>query len=193
MLPHIFDPFYTTKEPGAGTGLGLAQVYGIVGMHDGHIRVDTEVSAGATFTIDLPAMMTSPAAKPDTGIVELVMGQGQTILVVEDSPTTRQALADSLMALDYRVQVAANGQQALTILEEHPEEIALVLSDVVMPEMGGLDLIEAMQQRGIKTRVVLLTGHPLKEDWTHLEVDWILKPPSLEALAHVIAQALAKS
>ncbi|MBN2390889.1 MAG: response regulator [Anaerolineae bacterium] len=193
VLPHIFDPFFTTKEPGTGTGLGLAQVYGIVGMHDGQIRVETEAGVGTTFIIHVPAMTTTPAAQPNAGIVELTSGQGQTILVVEDSPPTRQALADSLMALDYRVQVAENGQQALMMLEEHPEEIALVLSDVVMPGMGGLGLIEAMQQRGFTIPVILLTGHPLKEDWTYLKVDWLLKPPSLEALADVIARALAKS
>ncbi|MEJ5308291.1 MAG: ATP-binding protein [Anaerolineae bacterium] len=193
VLPHIFDPFYTTKEPGRGTGLGLAQVYGIVGMHDGQIRVETEIDVGTTFTIYLPAIATEPAMKPDAGLAELVTGQNQTILVVEDSPTTRQALADSLTALNYQVQIAENGQQALAILGEHGAEIALVLSDVVMPEMGGLGLIKAMQQRGFSMPVVLLTGHPLKEDWTHLNVDWLLKPPSLEALAHVIAQALSKS
>ena len=192
-LPHIFDPFFTTKEPGAGTGLGLAQVYGIVGMHDGQIRVETQMGAGTTFTIYLPAMITPPLAEPDAGIAELTSGQGQTILVVEDNPTTRQALADSLVALNYRVQVAENGQQALAILEEHPEDIALVLSDVVMPEMGGIGLIEAMQHRGFDIRVILLTGHPLKEDWSHLKADWILKPPSLETLARAIAQALAGS
>ncbi len=195
VLPHIFDPFYTTKEPsaGTGTGLGLAQVYGIVGMHDGQIRVETHIGAGTTFTIYVPAMSTTPPAKPDAETEELMIGQSQTILVVEDSPTTRQALADSLEALNYRVRVAENGQQALTMLEQHPEEIALVLSDVVMPGMGGIGLIEAMQQRGLTTRVVLLTGHPLKEEWVHLKVDWILKPPSLETLARVIAQALAGS
>jgi len=193
VLPHIFDPFYTTKEPGAGTGLGLAQVYGIVGMHNGQIRVETEVGAGTTFIIHLPAIATTPVVEADAEIGEPVTGQGQTILVVEDSPITRQALADSLMALDYQVQVAENGQQALAILEEHAQEIALVLSDVVMPGMGGIDLLEALKQRGINTRAVLLTGHPLREDWTHLEVEWLLKPPSLEALARVIARVLAKS
>jgi len=192
VLPHIFDPFYTTKEPGPGTGLGLAQVYGIVGMHDGQIRVETQEGAGTTFTIYLPAMMVTPPAEPDAGVRELATGQGQTILVVEDSPTTRQALADSLMALNYQVDVAENGQQALAILEERPEEIALVLSDVVMPGMGGIDLIEAMQEQGLKTPVVLLTGHPLKKDWVNLKVDWILKPPSLETLARAIAQALTE-
>ncbi|MFN2283816.1 MAG: ATP-binding protein, partial [Anaerolineae bacterium] len=190
VLPHIFDPFYTTKEPGAGTGLGLAQVYGIVGMHDGQIRVEAQEGAGATFIIYLPAVMVTAPEKPDTGVEELPPGQGQTILVVEDSSITRQAVADSLVALDYRVQVAENGQQALTILEERPEEIALVLSDVVMPGMGGIGLIEAMQQRGLNTPVVLLTGHPLKKDWANLKVDWILKPPNLETLARVIAKAL---
>jgi CheY-like chemotaxis protein len=189
-LPHIFDPFFTTKEPGTGTGLGLAQVYGIVGMHDGQIRVETQVGAGTTFTIYLPAMTTVPAATSAAEVVELPTGQGQTILVVEDNAPTRQALADSLVALNYRVQVAKDGQQALTTLEEHPEEIALVLSDVVMPGMGGIGLIETMQQRGLNKHVVLLTGHPLKEDWGHLKADWILKPPSLETLARVIAKAL---
>ncbi|MGC9397418.1 MAG: hybrid sensor histidine kinase/response regulator [Anaerolineae bacterium] len=193
VLPHIFDPFYTTKEPGVGTGLGLAQVYGIIGMHDGQIRVEAQEGAGATFIIHLPAVKATPLVKPDTGVEELTPGQGQTILVVEDSSITRQALADSLVALEYHVQVAENGQKALRILEERPEEIALVLSDVVMPGMGGIGLIEAMQEQGLKTPVVLLTGHPLKKDWVNLKVDWILKPPNLETLARVIAKALEAS
>ncbi|HQE92288.1 MAG TPA: ATP-binding protein [Anaerolineae bacterium] len=194
VLPHIFEPFFTTKEPGQGTGLGLSQVYGIIGMHGGQIHVDSRPGKGTTFSLHLPALETT-AGEGITGDHDrgLITGQGQMILVVEDNPVTRMALVDSLEALEYRAVAAENGRYALAMLEAHPDEIALVLSDVVMPEMGGLGLIEAMRQRGIHTRVVLLTGHPLKEDWTHMEVDWLLKPLTLEALARVIAQALAKS
>ncbi len=202
ILPHIFDPFFTTKEPGKGTGLGLAQVYGIVGMHGGQIRVDTRIGRGTTFTLHLPALQTvAPEALTEDDEHDLVTGEGQTILVVEDNPVTRMALMDSLEVLNYQVMIAENGRHALAVLEIHADEIALILSDVLMPEMGGIELLREMKKRGMTTRLVLLTGHPLKEELESLQTegasallaDWMLKPPDLATLSKVIARALHSS
>jgi CheY-like chemotaxis protein len=104
-------------------------------------------------------------------------------LVVEDNPVARGALVESLELLNYRALQAANGREALRLLAEHEAEIALVLSDVVMPEMGGIALLHALQERGLRQPVLLLTGHPLEgeletlqADKNPLRVDWMLKP-----------------
>jgi two-component system cell cycle sensor histidine kinase/response regulator CckA len=194
VLPHVFDPFFTTKSPGEGTGLGLSQVYGIVAGHDGHIDVTTEVGRGTTFSLYLPAL---EPRQPQTYVLStgyLVQGQGQTILVVEDNATTRKALVDSLELLNYRVLEATNGREALTLLEQHADEIALVLTDVVMPEMGGKALFQTLKEHGSNVKVAMLTGHPMDEELEDLRVQglvgWITKPPNLEQLAQLVARAL---
>jgi two-component system cell cycle sensor histidine kinase/response regulator CckA len=196
MQPHVFDPFFTTKEPGKGSGLGLPQVYGIVKQHEGYIDFATEPGQGTTFTLYLPAL--SVPQPPATAVESepLPKGQGQTILVVEDEAATRRALVESLKVLNYRVLEATNGQQALEVFEQHIGAIDLVLSDVVMPEMGGKALLYALQARDPSVCVVLLTGHPLDEreleDLRALGLrSWALKPLSLEQLARVVAEALS--
>jgi CheY-like chemotaxis protein len=201
ILPHIYDPFFTTKPVGMGTGLGLSQVYGIVKQHEGSIDVKSQEGEGTTFTIYLP----SPAQRqPESTSHEtetLVQGQGQIILVVEDDAATRAALVDSLELLNYRVLEATNGREALSIFEQHvdyadtAEQIALILSDMVMPEMGGKALLNALRERSKTAKVILLTGHPLDEG-TFEELrpqglqDWLLKPLSIERLSQVVAEAL---
>ncbi|MBN1815314.1 MAG: PAS domain S-box protein [Anaerolineae bacterium] len=202
ILPHIFNPFFTTKEPGKGTGLGLAQVYGIVRQHEGYINVRTQAEKGTTFILYLPAL--SAAGEPETPTAEkeqLPQGKGQTILVVEDEATTRAAVVGSLELLGYQALEAANGKEALLIFEQHADQadqldrIALILSDVVMPEMGGQALFHALKQQEPNVKVLLLTGHPLEEQVLEtLRVQglggWLPKPPSLEQLAEVVAQVL---
>jgi len=203
VLPHIFDLFFTTKAPGEGSGLGLAQVYGIVKQHEGEIDVQSQAGQGTTFTVYMPALPVHPAEAVDRELPPLAKGQGETVLVVEDDRATREALVDSLELLNYRVLAAANGREALAILERQTSEVsedfrslgvALVLSDVVMPGMGGIELLQALKERGLAVRVVMLTGHPLEEELESLRAqgmsDWLFKPPSLEQLAEVVAQAL---
>jgi two-component system cell cycle sensor histidine kinase/response regulator CckA len=193
-LPYIFEPFYTTKEPGKGTGLGLAQVYGIAKSHGGHIQVSSSPADGTRFTMYLPAALVQRPRFPNTEPFLLVRGSGQTLLVVEDESATRQALKDGLTLINYNVVVAPDGAQALQYLDEHPNEIHLVLSDVVMPEMGGIELLHAVRSQGLKFPVILMTGHPLQEQITGLKdaglTAWIQKPPRLKQLSHIIAQAL---
>ena len=196
VLPHIFEPFFTTKEVDQGTGLGLAQVYGIVKQHEGHVDVSTEVGAGTTFTLYLPALLSSLPEAPAQATETLVQGQGETVLVVEDNAALRQALAATLEALNYLVLEAADGREALGILGQRAGEVSLVLSDLVMPEMGGQALFHAMQQRGLNLPVVMLSGHPLESELKALQAQglagWLLKPPDLDQLAQLLAQALSK-
>ncbi|MFP4395295.1 MAG: PAS domain S-box protein [Anaerolineales bacterium] len=191
VLPYIFEPFYTTKAP-LGSGLGLAQVQSIVEQHEGYIDVATQVGEGTTFILYFPAL-SSTARVSDTGpLPALAMGAGEMILVVEDNAMARTALQESLKMLLYDVIVAQHGKEALEILARRGSEIDLVLSDVVMPEMGGLALLRAMQAQDMEIPVILLTGHALSNDLDALQVDnfhtWMTKPPDLEKLAATIAQ-----
>jgi PAS domain S-box-containing protein len=193
---HVFDPFYTTKEPGKGTGLGLAQVYGIITQHEGHIDFATQSGQGTTFTLYLPALVAHPPQATAVEKKPLSQGQGQTILVVEDDAAARRALVESLEMLNYRVLEAANGRQGLDVFEQHRGAIDLVVSDVVMPEMGGRALLHAFQERAPAVPVVLLTGHPLDErefeDLLALGLrGWMLKPISLDELARTVTEALS--
>jgi two-component system cell cycle sensor histidine kinase/response regulator CckA len=193
VLPYIFEPFFTTKFS-EGSGLGLAQVFGIVKQHEGHIDVSTQVGEGTTFALYLPALLVS---RPETQMQELppmVQGRGETILTVENDAVTREAMVTCLEMLNYRALEAANGQQALVVLEQHEGEIALVLCDLVMPLMGGLELVRELKQRRLPIKVLMLTGHPLDVVPRDVEPDvvvgWVQKPPDMAQLSEVIAQAL---
>lgn len=194
-LDHIFEPFFTTKAPGEGTGLGLAQVHGIVAQHQGHIEVESEVGEGTAVTIYLPALHVMAKPNPgrrDTGSAQ---GSGQLILVVEDNPVLRQSLVDYLQMWQYEAVEAGNGKEALDQLATYGEAIALILSDVVMPRMGGLDLFKAARQQGYNTPTILLTGHPLEDKDIGVLRDlgiyaWLNKPPDVTRLSQLIAQAV---
>lgn len=194
ILLHIFEPFFTTKPTGQGTGLGLAQVYGIVGQHEGHIDVESEIGHGTTFTIYLPALLASRREQSELKISTLAQGHGETILVVEDEPTARDAVANTLQSLGYRVLVATNGQEALSVFEQHVDEIALVLSDIVMPEIGGAELFRILKQEHPAVKIIAMTGYPLQAKDQDLPmqdvIDWLQKPLSAEQLAEAVQQAL---
>ncbi len=196
-LPHIFEPFYTTKGIGEGTGLGLAQVYGIVTQHNGYIDVKSTPGSGTTFTIYLPALPKDLSNLPDLDTGPLVRGREETILVVEDSPFTRQALVDSLELLNYRTLTASNGREAMDILSSLSDQVDLVVSDVIMPEMSGLALVREIIDNELDIRIILLTGHfPGKEIETLRNrglVEVIEKPPNLEKLSEVVGRMLANS
>ena len=196
VLPHIFEPFFTTRAP-LGHGLGLAQVYGIVKQHEGHLEVETEVGLGTTFRLYWPALL---VAQPETQVrvqVDAAQGEGQTILVVEDNTMMRTALVDVMDMLGYRVLEAADGREALVVCEEHGADISLVLSDWVMPSMGGLALVRELEKRHMAYKVLMLTGHPLdyetKSAVPASVVGWLLKPVDLDELADAVAQALRES
>ncbi|MFN2110161.1 MAG: response regulator, partial [Anaerolineae bacterium] len=197
VLPYIFEPFFTTKAPGQGTGLGLSQVYGIVGAHEGHIDVSTKIGKGTTFIIYLPPLL---AHRPEMPLLETlapVSGRGETLLVVEDDTTLRKALAETLRSLNYQVLEAANGQEALDTLQQSAREIALVISDLVMPEMGGQALFHIMKQRNLTLPMIMLSGHPMEQELQSLQAEglagWLPKPPDIAQLSQLLAQVLKKN
>ncbi|MGC9394949.1 MAG: PAS domain S-box protein [Anaerolineae bacterium] len=194
MLPHIFEPFFTTKAPGEGAGLGLAQVYGIMMQHQGHIDVQTQVGAGTVFSLYLPVLRVSPHLTDERAKETLPIGHEETILVVEDNAATRAALCSSLDMLNYRTLEAANGKEALELFAQHRADIALVLTDLVMPVMGGKALAQALYQQSPDLGIVVMSGHPLDPETdiriTSSVCEWIHKPPSLEHLAEILARVL---
>lgn len=193
VLPHIFEPFFTTKPPGQGTGLGLAQVYGIVTQHGGYVDVQTVAGQGTTFSIYLPV---DPVSEVETHLSEEynpVHGRGETVLLVEDDEPTRDAVRDSLEALNYRVIEATNGLEALEVYSS-TTEIDLVLTDVVMPEMGGMELIEELRKRNHLARAVAMTGYAVPEEIQTLKgemwIEVLQKPLNVNSLSRTISRAL---
>lgn len=193
VLNHIFEPFVTTKEPGKGTGLGLSQVHGIVAQHDGFIGVQSQPGAGTTFNIYLPLLHlleNEPGhILPETA----VSGRGERLLVVEDEADLRSALVESLHLLQYDVLETANGLEALTVLAQGTA-VDLIICDVIMPQMGGLAFVQALQQRPSPPPVIFITGHPLGIDANDLRkmgVRGVLpKPIQTAQLSQAIAAAL---
>jgi PAS domain S-box-containing protein len=194
VLPHIFEPFYTTKGPGEGSGLGLAQVYGIVKQHDGYIDVKSQVEIGTTFIIYLPAIEVPEWSSVRARADALIEGQGETILVVEDDLATQMAVREILETLNYQVLTASNGQEALIIIEQRDGAIDLVLSDMVMPEMGGVELYQELVKRGFGSKVVLMSGYPLGSGTRELldqkGVTWLQKPLRSDSLARLIRDVI---
>jgi len=193
-LPYVFDPFFTTKAAGQGTGLGLAQVYGIVKQHGGHIDVQSELGSGTTFVIYLPALQVSQGEVLEAETAAPTQGHGETILVVEDEPAAREAVADALQSLGYRPLTAANGREALTLYDQYAADVALVLSDLVMPEIDGPELFRLLKQKDPSVKIIAMTGYPLKardqEPWGQEIVDWLQKPLNVELLGEAVGRAL---
>lgn len=194
VLPHIFEPFFTTKERSKGTGLGLAQAYGIVAQHDGFITVESRPGQGATFVIYLPLVVTLAAPATEYAAQEPLTGGHETILLVEDEATAREVISDTLEALGYNVLEAANGQAALEIFTRDPARIALVLTDLVMPKMGGIELLLAVRAVRPDIGVVAMTGYPIEGEGQSLlalgMAAWLQKPFNYEVLAATLRQAL---
>ncbi len=196
VLPHIFEPFFTTKAVGEGTGLGLAQVLGIVQQHAGHLTVESRVAEGATFTIYLrPSSLPQPLAKLAER-TPLQSGQGQTILLVEDEPAVLAAIKHTLEYLGYQTLTALNGREALDVYAVYKDKIALVLSDMVMPDMDGVTLFHSLKAQNPEIKLVMMSGYPFEEKGVKLleqgVVNWFQKPISLEGLSQIINQAMAE-
>ena len=191
VMPHIFEPFFTTKEVGQGTGLGLAQVYGIVKNHRGCIAVDSQVGQGVTFSLYFPALV-SRAAIPDEAAAPMPLGQGETILLVEDEQLVLEVTRDILETLNYRVFTASNGAEALTVYQAYADQIALVLTDAVMPTLDGFGLATALQATAPGVKVLLLSGYagePEIVQENHPNIAARLQKP---LTAFQLAQALRK-
>jgi two-component system, cell cycle sensor histidine kinase and response regulator CckA len=190
----IFEPFFTTKEFGKGTGLGLATVYGIVKQSGGFIWVESSLGAGATFEIYLPCSgKLAENGIQQTAPISVPRGS-ETILLAEDETGVRELASEFLTSAGYTVLVAADGAEALNIAAKHPHPIHLLLTDLVMPRMGGADLAERLCQARPETRVVFMTGYaefPTRnDDAFSIDACVLQKPFSRLTLLEKIREAL---
>ena len=159
VLEHLFEPFFTTKQPGKGTGLGLATVYGIVKQNNGEIQVHSEPDKGTTFQIFLPRQTGAAERTPDETDAEPLSRGHETILLVEDETTILQAARRILESLGYRVLATASALEAVQLAEKHKARIQLLLTDVIMPEMNGPELVRRLLVRHPRLHYLYMSGY----------------------------------
>jgi CheY-like chemotaxis protein len=193
----MFDPFFTTKAPGKGSGLGLAMTYGLVKQQGGFIDVDTTPGKGTTMSLYFPiAEHGTAASSPRHGAGELPRGT-ETILLVEDEESLRRATQRVLERLGYRVLGAADGAEALEVFRTHRATIDLILSDVVMPRLGGVGLYQAIRREDAAVRFALITGYAERDVGRDGKLDprvpLIFKPWTVPDLAQRVRQTLDRA
>jgi len=193
----IYDPFFTTKKEGVGTGLGLSTVYGIVKQNNGYIFVESEPGMGSFFYIYWP--LTKDEKESDFEVEsEVKIGpRTETILVVEDEFNVRELVCEALKSFGYKVIEAENGKQALIRIEEEDlvDKIDLLLTDMVMPEMGGEELAEQVHNLNPEIKILLCSGYTqsnvfMNESPTNNKFFFITKPYTIQKLDQKIRQIL---
>jgi two-component system, cell cycle sensor histidine kinase and response regulator CckA len=190
----IFEPFFTTKEVGKGTGLGLATVFGIVKQSGGHIRVHSEIGRGTTFKIYLPSVAdVIPAAQAQTESAPVLTG-AETILLVEDEKAVRAMAGFALRTNGYTLVEAADGEEAARLCERHEGPIHLLVTDVVMPRMGGRQLTERLKTLHPEMRVLFMSGYTddavVRHGVLEAEVAFLQKPFTMDALHRKVRAVL---
>jgi two-component system cell cycle sensor histidine kinase/response regulator CckA len=190
----IFEPFFTTKETGKGTGLGLATVFGIVTQSHGHILVDTEPGKGSSFQIYLPQAAPSVLPPPVSPVVRPASRGSETVLLVEDDDNLRELALRSLRMNGYKVLEATDGEDALRVAEQHPEIIHLLLTDLVMPKLGGNDLARELTRLRPATKVLFLSGYTagaaISQGLLSGDVELVQKPFTPRVLATKVREIL---
>ncbi|ARV62910.1 hybrid sensor histidine kinase/response regulator [Nostocales cyanobacterium HT-58-2] len=156
LLDKIFEPFFTTKEFGQGTGLGLSTVMGIIKGHDGFITVSSSVSKGTTFKVYLPAV--KKAATQFMEDLEMPIGQGEWILVVDDEPAVREISKVSLENNNYKVMTASDGIEAVALYAQHKDKISAAIIDMMMPNMDGVTTISTLHKMNPLLRIIAVSG-----------------------------------
>jgi two-component system, cell cycle sensor histidine kinase and response regulator CckA len=196
VLERIFEPFFTTKKVGEGTGLGLSIVHGIISQHDGHVLVASVVGRGTTFHIYLPAATSAaeaPRASAPREATPLPHGT-ETILVAEDDEAVRCVTIRTLQDLGYRVLAAADATTCLTLPRDELDHVDLLLTDVVMPDMNGRQLYQALAALRPRLKVAFMSGYPgdvLDRRGVGVGTPLLMKPFTTEALASAVRRALS--
>ena len=190
----IFEPFFTTKEKGKGTGLGLSTVYGIVKQSGGYVFAQSEPGAGTTFYIYLPRVEDAPEEMSPAMLQENEKGGCETVLLVEDEESVRELVRETLAARGYKVLEAENGESGLRVAEEYRERIDILITDVVMPGIGGRQLAKRLLQLRPNPRVLYLSGYTedtiLHQGALPPGTAFLQKPFTLQNLARKVREVL---
>ena len=193
-VDHIFEPFYTTKEVGKGTGLGLAMVYGIVKNHLGYIMCYSEPDEGTSFKIYFPALENESVEVDEAAAQEALSGGSETILLVDDEESLRELGKELLERFGYRIITAPDGETALEIWKDQGADIALIILDLVMPGMGGKQCIEALLKMDPGVKVVIASGYTVnghaKEALDAGARGFIRKPYELRQMLNEVRRVL---
>jgi nitrogen-specific signal transduction histidine kinase len=195
VVERAFEPFFTTKKSGAGTGLGLSQVYGFVKQSGGHLKIYSEPDQGTTVKIYLPRYFGKASTSEEKEESEpLPASDGTlTVLIAEDEESVRTYAASALQELGYKVVSAANGTAALELLDAHPE-VSLLFTDVVMPDMNGRRLSDEAMRRRPSLKVLFTTGYTrnaiVHNGILDPDIHLLGKPFTVDQLAHKIAEVM---
>ncbi len=196
-LAHLFEPFYYTKGVGEGTGLGLATVYGIVKQNNGFVNVYSEPGHGAVFKIYLPRRQGDPAVRQNLSAPEMPSGKGKVVLIVEDEVSILRMGVNMLKRLDYKVLAASSPSEALRLARDCHDSIHLLITDVIMPEMNGRELVRKMQSMRPDIKVLFMSGYTAHAIAPQGVLDegmlFIQKPFSMAHLAAKAHEALHAS
>jgi two-component system cell cycle sensor histidine kinase/response regulator CckA len=191
----IFDPFFTTKEMGRGVGLGLASVYGIIKSHDGIINVDSKEGEGTTFNIFLPA--TDEKIIHEDPLPEDLLKGSETLLIVDDEDMIINICKRLLQEIGHKVLIAKSGKEALEIYEKNKDEIAMVILDMIMPDMGGGETYDKLKEIDPQVKVLLASGYSINGKASEILArgcnGFIQKPFTMENLSHKINEILDKT
>ena len=188
----IFEPFYTTKERHAGTGLGLSTVYGIVKQSGGHIEVDSYPGIGTTFRLSFPHVAAEPEAVNPKTLGERSLTGSETVLLVEDELAVRELGRVMLESYGYNVLLAGDGAAALELAQAPSQPIQLLMTDIMMPKMGGIELAKRLTALSPDLKVLYTSGYnDSGSDVQKLAgASYLQKPYAMEALARTLRDLL---
>ena len=193
ILERIFDPFFTTKEVGKGTGLGLSTSMAIVKSHGGFLRAYSELGRGSKFNVYIPAR-SEATVDVEVSPTELPRGHGELVLVIDDEPAVRQITQQTLEAFGYRVMVAMDGADAVAIYAQRGGEIAVVLTDMMMPVMDGPSTIRVLRKMNPAVRIIAASGLDANAHGVGLGLSHFLpKPYAADRLLTMLRQVLSDS
>jgi len=197
VLSRACEPFFTTKEPGKGSGLGLAQVYGVARQSGGSLRLKSAVGQGTAIELYLPRSLdeVEPAEEPANRRNPAGVGNKTRVLVVDDHEDVREVIVAYLETLGYDVVQSSSGRTALDFLRGHAAAIDLLIADYAMPEMSGLELVRAVRAKNPTLPVVIVTGYAETADFDdrQLDAELLKKPFRMNELAATVESALARS
>ena len=193
QIKQLFEPFFTTKEEGKGTGLGLAMVFGAIKTHKGYIEVESRKGKGSSFHVYLP-LQESTELSPALSNAEIIKGNGEKILIVDDNESVRKSSKEILESINYKVIEASDGLEAVALYTSNQDEVSLIITDIVMPRLGGIEAIKQIREICADVKVIFSTGYDKDKvlKGASLSKDIILsKPHNIENLSKTIREQLA--